>query len=167
MSTDDAMKRAGINHQTRNKVFRSLKRLEATSLPDALDRHGADLPTIRRVMAELDQSRQIDSLQVPDKALRGDKKALKTLDILGLQRPDKAWLAQMNKFLALVEPGKPRTADLVRRVEAAKQELRVLRKGRKTAIGALGELKGVCEVVCYLQSVNRPVNRRTVFCPIS
>ena len=114
-------------------------------------------------MAELDQSRQIDSLHAPDDALRGAKKALKTLDILGLQRPGRTWLAQMNKFLALVEPGKPRAADLVERVEAAKQELRVLRKKRKTAIGALGELKGACEVVCYLQSVNRPVNKRTVF----
>ena len=157
------MKKVGIDHQTRNRIFRSLKRLEAANLPDALDRHGVDLPTIRRVMTELNQSRQIDPLHAPVKALRGDKKALKTLDILGLQRPDKAWLAQMNKFLALVEPGKPRAADLVKRVEAAKQELRILRKQRKTAVGALGELKGVCEVVCYLQSVNRPVNRRTAF----
>src|ERR1035441_4628029 len=163
MSADDAMKKVGIDHQTRNRIFRSLKRLEVTNLPDALDRHGADLLTIQRVMMELNQSRQIDSLHAPVKALRGDKKAIKTLDILGLQRPDKAWLAQMNELLALVEPGKPRAAGLVKRVEAARQELRILRQKRKTAIGAFGELKGVCEVVCYLQSVNRPVNRRTAF----
>jgi hypothetical protein len=142
MSADGAMKKVGIDHQTRNRILRSLKRLEVTNLPDALDRHGADLLTIRRVMTELNQSRQIDSLHAPVKALRGDKKAIKTLDILGLQRPDKAWLAQMNDLLALVEPGKPRAAGLVKRVEAARQELRILRQKRKTAIGALGELKG-------------------------
>src|ERR1035441_1778772 len=102
-------------------------------------------------MAELDQSRQIDSLHAPDDALRGAKKALKTLDILGLQRPGRTWLAQMNKFLALVEPGKPRAADLVERVEAAKQELRGLRKKRKTRTLARSELKRSEEHTSELQ----------------
>ena len=157
------MKKIGIDHESRNKIFRSLRRLEATGLADALYRLGVDLPMIRRVMAELNQSRQIDSLQAPDKALRGDKQALKTLDILGLQRPDQHALAGINKFLALVETKEKGEAELVRRVNAAKAELRLLRPEWRSAFNVFFALKGTCKAMHHLQSIGQPVSKRAVY----